>query len=119
MRSLNSNTSPSKSTNSSSYNLSSLDTIFKQLENSVVQITSKPSLIEIIGAVAGIVTVFGLFGTAMYWLGVTRTNVNSLTTDVKELKKDVNNLTIRFNADLLARNLLDKYIEAHKEENKK
>ena len=38
---INSNTSPSQSTNSSSNPLS-LRTIFKQLENSVVQITSKP-----------------------------------------------------------------------------
>ncbi len=77
------------------------------------------SLIEIIGAGTGIATVFSLFGIAMYWLGVTRTKLNSLTADVKELKKDVNDVTTRFNADLLARNLLDKYIEAHKEESKK
>ena len=37
-----SNTSPSQSTNSSSSNPLSLRTMFKQLENSVVQITSKP-----------------------------------------------------------------------------
>jgi S1-C subfamily serine protease len=38
---LNSNTSSSQSTNSSSTNPLSLNTIFKQVENSVVQITSK------------------------------------------------------------------------------
>ena len=67
------------------------------------------SLIEIIGAVAGITTVFGLFGIAMHWLGVTRTKLNSLTTDVKDLKKDVNDVTTRFNADLLASGLINLY----------
>jgi S1-C subfamily serine protease len=38
---INSNTSSSQSTNSSSYNALPLKTIFKQVENSVVQITSK------------------------------------------------------------------------------
>jgi S1-C subfamily serine protease len=42
---INSNTSSSQSTNSSSSNPLSLRTIFKQLENSVVQITSKPPMI--------------------------------------------------------------------------
>ena len=64
-------------------------------------------------------TVFGLFGIAMYWVGVTRTKLNSLTADVKDLKKDVNDVTTRFNADLLARDLLDKYVETQKEESKK
>jgi hypothetical protein len=50
------------------------------------------SPIEIIGTVAGIATVFGLFGIAMYWLGVTRTKLNSLKADVKDLKKDVNDV---------------------------
>jgi hypothetical protein len=45
------------------------------------------SLIEIIEACAGKATVFSLFGHAMYWLGVSRTKLNSLTADVKELKK--------------------------------
>ncbi|MGC1932076.1 MAG: hypothetical protein WA667_24150 [Candidatus Nitrosopolaris sp.] len=76
-------------------------------------------LTEIIGAVAGIATVFGLFGIAMYWLGKTNDRLDVLKEDVKGLKKDVNDLAIRLTADLLARDYLDKYIERQKQGNEK
>jgi hypothetical protein len=68
---------------------------------------------------------FGLFGGAMFWLGIVTEKLRSqkkdveklkdetkdlsvIREDIKELKKDTKDLSIRFSADLLARNLLDK-----------
>jgi hypothetical protein len=47
------------------------------------------SLVEIIAAVSGIATVFGLFGISVYYLGKTNEKLRALTTSADKLERDM------------------------------
>jgi hypothetical protein len=60
---------------------------------------------EIIGIILAIVVPFG---GAMFWLGMLTHKLNSLEDNVKKLQGHVEEISIKFNADLLARRELSK-----------
>ena len=55
------------------------------------------------GGVAGLATIFGLFGAAMYWLGKSNQKLTSLDDDMRDLKKEVKDISMKLFTFISAR----------------
>jgi hypothetical protein len=56
-----------------------------------------------------LLAIFTPLAAALFWLGVTHNKLSTLKTDVKDLTKKVNDVTIKLEAYLLARDYIDRY----------
>jgi hypothetical protein len=66
-----------------------------------------------------LVTVFVPLAGALFWLGVTHHKLSTLKDDMKELKKNVTDLTIRIESHILAVEAWEESRRKEEEENKK
>jgi hypothetical protein len=65
-----------------------------------------------------ILTIAGLFGGAMFWLGVLHQRLKTLEKNTGTMQEDLKQLTIKFEADLLARRAEEERRKEEKREKK-